>query len=173
MIRCKSLDSLKSFLSYTSHLSGPVSCFSHPECLRAHCREQLQLTSVLSFPSSLRLSSWCWSGDKLFWLRHLLFTDMEGNIPLLTCHLFFNSYLCPVSRSHQESKYLPYGITCYLFQNTCPLQLLSPGYTFQSFYPSFRLCVMLWFIISNMYLVFVSFLAESLKPLQFPKWQEQ
>ena len=119
------------------------------------------MASVLSFPSSLRLNSWCWSGDNLLRLWHLLFTDMEGNIPFLTCHLFFSSYLCPVSSSHHESKYLPYVITCYLVQNTCPLQLLSPGYTFQSFYHSFWLCVMLWFMKSNVYLVFVSFLAQS------------
>ena len=150
---------------YTSPIWANFVYFSHPECPWAHCREQLPLTAArwqVFLPSRVPSGSTAdvGAGDNLLRLWHLLFTDMEGNIPFLTCCLFFNSYLCPISRSHHESKYLPYVITCYLFQNTCPLQLLSPGYTFQPFYP-FRLCVMLWFIISNLYLVFVSFPAQS------------
>ena len=43
MGRCKSLGSLKSFLSYSSKLSGAsILCVSHPESLRAFRRDGLQ-----------------------------------------------------------------------------------------------------------------------------------
>ena len=43
MGRCKSLGSLKLFLSYVSQLSGArILVFSHPELLSAHCREWLK-----------------------------------------------------------------------------------------------------------------------------------
>ena len=71
MGRCKSLGSLKLFLSYASQLHGAsILCFSHPEFLRAHCREWLQpnghrYSSPPWVPLRLR-NSHCLHGRKYF-----------------------------------------------------------------------------------------------------------
>ena len=83
---CKSLGSLKSFLSYASQLSGAsILCFSHPELVRACCMEWLQpdvcwITGILLLrcPRGSEINIWraciaddCdilvyWYGRKLF-----------------------------------------------------------------------------------------------------------
>ena len=80
---CKSLGSLKSFLSYASQLSGAsILCFSHPEFLRACCMEWLQpdvcwITGILLLrcPRGSEINIWraCIADDCD------LFTDMAGN----------------------------------------------------------------------------------------------
>ena len=75
MRRCKSLGSLKSFLSYASQLSrASILCFPHSEFLRALHREWLQ-------PDG------CWSQGLFSFLESLmtetsLFIDVAGNIPI-------------------------------------------------------------------------------------------
>ena len=75
MGRCKSLGSLKSFLSYASKLSGArILCVSHPESLRATHRDGLQ-------PRGYWL---LWHSCLLIWEE--IFQFLEIKIPQTTWH---------------------------------------------------------------------------------------
>ena len=75
MGRCKSLGSLKSFLSYASKLSGArILCVSHPESLRATHRDGLQ-------PRGYWLR---WHSCLLIWEE--IFQFLEIKIPQTTWH---------------------------------------------------------------------------------------
>ena len=90
MERCKSQDSLPSFLWYAPLLSGA----RIPSFLRAPCREWLQsdgcwMAGVLSFLGSLKAHQLTiLGGCNCCWLWHPLSTDMAGNIPFLSTEPF-------------------------------------------------------------------------------------
>lgn len=87
--RCRSLGSLKSFLSYASQPSGArILCFSHPEILRAHRREWLQPVGarLQLFFSSLgapRAQEFAFGGLGSLMTVTSLFTDVPGDTPFL------------------------------------------------------------------------------------------
>ena len=90
MGRCKSLGSLKSFLSYASQLSGDsILCFPHLEFLSAHHREWLQpgdwqIVPVSSFQGALRAQEIVFGGPESLMTVTSLFADMEGDTPFHT-----------------------------------------------------------------------------------------
>ena len=110
--RCKSLGSLKSFLSYASQLSGAsVLSISHSEILSAHLRAWLQpegclISQVFSFLNAHRAQIFTFGG--LEWLLTLtsLLTDMAGNMPFLGPSSW--SEIRPIFGRHFMTNFVPW-----------------------------------------------------------------